>query len=274
MSLVVVDSLSVSYEHLWHRQRRHGAVPSLMAVRGVSFSLDRGEILGLVGESGSGKSSVARCVAGYQRPTDGTVWLDGVDLTSPAARQARRRVQMVFQDPYSSLNPSMTIRQAVREPIAVHRLRPKPDIDARVEELSALVGLDARLLDARPRQLSGGQRQRASIARALALEPDVLVADEPVSALDVSVQAVVLNLLATLRDELSLAVLFISHDMAVVSHLCERVVVMSAGEVVEAGPTEDVFREPAHEYTRDLLASVPPHPWTALACAEPSGTTD
>jgi oligopeptide transport system ATP-binding protein len=263
MSLVVVDSLSISYDQT--RRRRRPPEPSslTLSVRDVSFSLSQGQILGLVGESGSGKTSVARCVAGYQRPTFGTVHLDGVDLAAPSARSARRRIQMVFQDPYSSLNPSMTLRQAIREPIAVHGLRPQAEIDARVAELAALVGLDELLLDERPRQLSGGQRQRASIARALALEPDVLVADEPVSALDVSVQAVVLNLLATLREELGMSILFISHDMAVVSHLCDDVVVMSAGDVVEAGSTTEVFESPRHPYTRELLAAVPPHPWAA-----------
>jgi ABC-type glutathione transport system ATPase component len=262
VSIVVVDSLSISYDPSTRRRRPTEELSSLnLAVRHVSFSLSQGHILGLVGESGSGKSSVARCVAGYQRPTFGSVTLDGVDLAEPSARSERRRIQMVFQDPYSSLNPSMTLRQAIREPIAVHRLRPKSAIDARVSELAALVGLDERLLDERPRQLSGGQRQRASIARALALEPDVLVADEPVSALDVSVQAVVLNLLANLREELGMSILFISHDMAVVSHLCDDVVVMAAGNVVEAGPTTQVFESPRHAYTQELLAAVPPHPW-------------
>lgn len=263
MSLVVVDSLCVSYDPALRHGRRRPVEPSslTLAVRDVSFTLGQGHILGLVGESGSGKSSVARCIAGYQRPTFGSVRLDGVDLAEPSARSARRRIQMVFQDPYSSLNPSMTLRQAIREPVAVHRLRPKPEIDARVEELATLVGLDHRLLDAHPRQLSGGQRQRASIARALALEPEVLVADEPVSALDVSVQAVVLNLLADLREQLGMSILFISHDIAVVAHLCDDVVVMASGDVVESGPTTQVFEAPRHAYTRELLAAVPPHPW-------------
>lgn len=274
MNLIDVDSVSISYDPAIHRRRPPDPSALPLAVRDVSFSLRRGHILGLVGESGSGKSSVARCVAGYQRPTLGSVRIDGVDLTEPSARSARRRIQMVFQDPYSSLNPSMTLRQAIREPVAVHRLRPQNAIDARVEDLAALVGLDGRLLDTRPRQLSGGQRQRASIARALALEPDVLVADEPVSALDVSVQAVVLNLLATLRDELGLSILFISHDMAVVSHLCDDVVVMSAGDVVESGPTEQVFRSPRHAYTQELLAAVPPHPWATAAASLQTSTPD
>ena len=168
---------------------------------------------------------------------------------------------MIFQDPYSSLDPSMTLQQAIREPIAVHRLRPKPQVDARVSELLELVGLDADLRHAKPRQLSGGQRQRASIARALALEPGILVADEPVSALDVSVQAVILNLLADLRDRLGMSILFISHDMSVVAHLCEDVAVMKSGQIVEAGSTRDVFTSPRHAYTQQLLAAVPPHPW-------------
>lgn len=259
MNIVEVDSVCVTYpRHLGRRKLDRSSEP--MAVRNVSFSLAKGEILGLVGESGSGKSSVARCVAGYQRPTSGTVSIDG---RAAADREARRRVQMVFQDPYSSLNPAMTVEQAIREPISVHRLRPKGQVDARVRELAALVGLEESLLAARPRRLSGGQRQRVSIARALALEPEVLVADEPVSALDVSVQAVILKLLARLRSELDMTILLISHDMAVVSHLCDNVVVMTAGQVVESGVTAKVFSAPSHPYTQELLAAVPPHPWTA-----------
>jgi ABC-type glutathione transport system ATPase component len=170
---------------------------------------------------------------------------------------------MIFQDPYSSLNPSMTLLQAIREPIAVHGLRAKEEIDQRAAELVRLVGLDESLLHARPRQLSGGQRQRASIARALAIEPDVLIADEPVSALDVSVQAVVLNLLSELRERLGMSILFISHDMSVVAHLCDEVAVMTAGRIVESGTTARIFDAPQDPYTKKLLAAVPPHPWAA-----------
>ena len=239
----------------------HGA--ETVAVDGVDLTLDQGQILGIVGESGSGKTSVARCVAGFQEPTAGKVLIDGVPATVKRPRRERRRVQMIFQDPYSSLNPSMTLLQAIREPVAVHGMRPKGEIDQRAAELIALVGLDESLLHARPRHLSGGQRQRASIARALAVEPDVLVADEPVSALDVSVQAVVLNLLSELRERLGMSILFISHDMSVVAHLCDDVAVMTAGRIVESGPTETVFSSPQDPYTSQLLAAVPPHPWAA-----------
>jgi len=200
-------------------------------------------------------------VAGYQTATSGTVTLDGRPVTARRDQADRRRLQMVFQDPYSSLNPAMTLRQALREPIRVHGLRPADEVDQRVDELMTLVGLDHGHLDAKPRRLSGGQRQRASIARALALEPDVLVADEPVSALDVSVQAVILNLLAELRETLGTSILFISHDMAVVSHLCDRVAVMTEGRIVESGPVDEVFLRPQHAYTQQLLSAVPRHPW-------------
>lgn len=239
-----------------------------VAVDGVSLNLNHGQILGVVGESGSGKTSIARCVAGFQEPTSGRVLIDGTEASARLPRRERRRVQMIFQDPYASLNPSMSLLQAIREPIAVHGLRPKGEIDARAAELVDLVGLDQGLLDARPRQLSGGQRQRASIARALAVEPEVLVADEPVSALDVSVQAVVLNLLSELRTRLGMSILFISHDMSVVAHLCDDVAVMTTGRVVELGPTDAVFSSPRDPYTRQLLAAVPPHPWAVGADAD------
>lgn len=262
MALVEVTDLCVVYPQSGRSGRRRDRRPARQAVRDVSLSVGRGEIVGIVGESGSGKTSLARCVAGYRTATSGTVAIDGQPVTAGRSPQDRRRVQMVFQDPYSSLNPRMTVRQALREPVTVHRLRPPDQVEARVEELMDRVGLDRRYLDARPRQLSGGQRQRASIARALALEPEILVADEPVSALDVSVQAVVLNLLADLRESLGMSILFISHDIAVVAHLCDRVVVMSDGRVVESGPVDDVFLRPQHDYTRQLLAAVPPHPWS------------
>jgi ABC-type glutathione transport system ATPase component len=255
MNVVEVQHLSVDYGT--RRGRGRQSVPAPLAVDDVTFALERGRILGIVGESGSGKSSVARCVVGHQRATAGAVLLDGEPVATPRSLRDRRRVQMVFQDPYSSLNPSMTVAQTLAEPLRVHRLRPPQEIDRRVDELMELVGLDRRLRTARPRGLSGGQRQRASIARALALEPEVLVADEPVSALDVSVQAVILNLLGDLREEMAMSILLISHDMAVVSHLCDDVVVMSAGRVVESGPVDSVFTHPEHPYTRELLAAVP-----------------
>jgi ABC-type glutathione transport system ATPase component len=267
MSVVEVRGLCVEYAPHGRAGRRSGQ-GTRIAVQDVDLTLGRGEILGVVGESGSGKTSVARCVAGYQTATAGTVSVDGTVLTARREPRDRRRVQMIFQDPYSSLNPAMTLRQALREPIAVHGLRPRQGVDQRVEELMTLVGLDLRHLDAKPRRLSGGQRQRASIARALALEPEVLVADEPVSALDVSVQAVILNLLGDLRSRLDMSILFISHDMSVVAHLCDRVAVMTRGRIVETGPVDEVFRSPRDPYTRELLAAVPPHPWAEVPATD------
>jgi len=273
MTLVEVTDLCVAYPQGRRAAGRRGpAELPRLAVHDVNLSLGRGEVLGVVGESGSGKTSLARCLSGYQTATSGTIRIDGRVVTADRDQRDRRRLQMVFQDPYSSLNPALTLGQALREPIAVHRLRPPDQIQERVDELMILVGLDRSYLEAKPRRLSGGQRQRASIARALALEPEVLVADEPVSALDVSVQAVILNLLAELRENLGMSILFISHDMAVVSHLCDRVVVMTEGRIVESGSVDDVFLRPQHSYTQQLLAAVPPHPWDDPAAPTPGAS--
>jgi oligopeptide/dipeptide ABC transporter ATP-binding protein len=238
------------------RLRRHDE-EVLRAVDGVSLSLNRGETLGLVGESGCGKSTLGRCIVGLYEPTAGEVRFEGRPLGVKRERRARRRVQMVFQDPYSSLNPRMTVRQTLAELLRAHDVVPKSAVDARCRELVELVGLPQRALHAHPRQFSGGQRQRVGIARALALEPDVLVADEPVSALDVSVQATVLNLLAELRDRLGLTVLLIAHNMAVVRHVCDRVAVMYLGRIVETAATGELFADPRHPYTQGLLQAVP-----------------
>jgi oligopeptide/dipeptide ABC transporter ATP-binding protein len=227
----------------------------LRAVDRVSFELARGGALGLVGESGSGKSTVARALVGLQRPTSGTVRFDGLDLArSP---RARRRIGLVFQDPYGSLDPRQLAGDAVVEPLAIAR-RDKP----RTRRLKALAALDACGLEPRtflryPHELSGGQRQRVAIARALVVEPDLLVCDEPTSALDVSVRAQVLELLRDLRRRFGLAILAISHDLAVVRHLCDDVAVLYLGRVVENGPAAELFRTPFHPYTRALLAAVP-----------------
>src|SRR5437764_4579174 len=236
-------------------QRRPRAV--LRAVDGVDLELARGEALGLVGESGCGKSTLGRCIVGLYTPTAGEIRYEGETLPVKRDRATRRRIQMVFQDPYSSLNPRLTVRQTLRELLIAHDMVPKAQIDARCRELLDLVGLGTRSLDAYPRQFSGGQRQRVSIARALALEPEVLVADEPVSALDVSVQATVLNLLEELQQKLGLTLLLIAHNLAVVRHVCDRVAVMYLGRIVETAPTGELFLAPRHPYTQGLLRAVP-----------------
>jgi oligopeptide/dipeptide ABC transporter ATP-binding protein len=239
------------------RQLRGQSSEILRAVDGVDLQIAKGETLALVGESGCGKSTLARCIVGLYEPTGGEVRYEGQVLGAKRDRAQRRRIQMVFQDPYSSLNPRMTVRQMLAELLRAHRMVPKERIDARSRELLDLVGLSRRSLDAHPRQFSGGQRQRVSIARALALEPELLVADEPVSALDVSVQATVLNLLADLRAELGLTLLLIAHNLAVVRHVCERVAVMYLGRIVETASTAEVFADPRHPYTQGLLRAVP-----------------
>src|SRR5437016_6797247 len=239
-------------------RRARGLEPELLrAVDGVDLTIAKGETLGLVGESGCGKSTLGRCIVGLYTPTAGEIRYEGETLPAKRDRATRRRIQMVFQDPYSLLNPRMTVKQTLSELLRAHDMVPKAQIDARCRELLDLVGLGMRSLDAYPRQFSGGQRQRVSIARALALEPDVLVADEPVSALDVSVQATVLNLLRDLQRELGLTLLFIAHNLAVVRHLCDRVAVMYLGRIVEVAPTEEIFSTPRHPYTRGLLAAIP-----------------
>jgi peptide/nickel transport system ATP-binding protein len=236
----------------------------VQAVRDVSFSLARGETLGIVGESGSGKSTVARCLVRLVDADAGEIALGDVDLRALSARRLRplrRRIQMVFQDPYGSLNPRYRVGRIVAEGPIVNGM-PAERAFARARELLELVGLDARAADRFPHEFSGGQRQRIGIARALALEPEVLVADEPVSALDVSVQAQVLELLASVRDRLRLSIVFITHDLRVAAQVCDRIAVMQRGEVVEYGRTASVFAEPKHPYTRELLESIPGRHWT------------
>jgi len=230
----------------------------LHAVDGVDLTVRRGEALALVGESGSGKSTLARAIAGIQRANRGQIKLDGKVL--PARRRSRadqRRIQMVFQDPYSSLNPRLTVGGMLHELLRVHHVVPRPEVDSHTRQLLRMVGLPEDAVHALPRQFSGGQRQRVAIARAIALRPEVLVADEPVSALDVSVQATILNLLQDLRAELGLTLLFISHNLAVVRHLCDRVAVMYMGRIIEVAPTEVLFENPRHPYTAGLLAAIP-----------------
>jgi peptide/nickel transport system ATP-binding protein len=234
------------------------------AVEGVSFELREGELLGLVGESGSGKTTVAHCILRLTEPTDGTIELKGADITHLTRRQMRplrRELHIVFQDPYSSLNPRMTCGDIVAEPLRLHKLARGKTADKRVAEMFDVVGLRRELRFRYPHELSGGQRQRVGIARALAVNPSVLVADEPVSALDVSVQASILNLLHDLQRELGFSCLFITHDLATVEFLCDRVAVMYLGKIVEVASAAELFRNPQHPYTQALLsAAVVPDP--------------
>ncbi len=248
-ALLEVDDISVNF-HV-----EHGRV--LRAVDSVSFQVSQGEVLGLVGESGCGKTTVAKCIVGQITPTSGKLCLDGRELGPRRTTEERRAIQMVFQDPYSSLNPRMSVRQVLSELLRVHRLVVPERIEERCKELMTLVGLPPDALGGLPGQFSGGQRQRIAIARALAVEPRVIIADEPVSALDVSVQATILRLFEDLGSRLGLTIVFISHNLAVVRHLSSRVVVMYLGRIVEEGSRESVFVDPRHPYTRALLEAAP-----------------
>lgn len=230
------------------------------AVKGVSFDLARGETLGVVGESGAGKSTVGRLVLRLIEPDSGHISFDGVDLRALGRRElrsTRSRMQMIFQDPFSSLDPRVSIRDAVAEAFEVHQDLGRDETDARVLELLERVGMRADHLHRYPREFSGGQLQRIAIARALATDPDFIVCDEPVAALDVSIQAQVLNLLLDLQAERGLSYLFISHDLSLVRFLAHRVAVMCNGEIVEMGSTEEIFSDPQHPYTRKLLSAIP-----------------
>jgi oligopeptide/dipeptide ABC transporter ATP-binding protein len=233
----------------------HGVVH---AVDGVSFSVGPGEFFGLVGESGSGKTTVGNCIMRLLEPTEGTVRLRGVDVTHLSRRQMRplrRELHMVFQDPYSSLNPRMTCGQIVREPLRLHRVARRAELDRRVVTIFDKVGLRSELRYRYPHELSGGQRQRVGLARALILNPSLLIADEPVSALDVSVQAAILNLLRDLQADMGFSCLFITHDLSTVEFLCDRVAVMYLGKIVETAKRAELFAHPKHPYTQALLSA-------------------
>jgi peptide/nickel transport system ATP-binding protein len=260
-SLLAVDGLVKRFAGRSRGLSRRGQEEGHLAVDNVSFALRRGEILGLAGGSGSGKTTVARCIVRLVDPDAGAITFAGEDVVASGGkplREIRRRMQMVYQDPYSSLNPRMTIGAAILEAGRVHHRPGCDDRERFVSRFLELVHLGADTAQSRPRELSGGQRQRAAIARSLAVGPELLIADEAVSALDVSVQAQLLNLLRELRDELGLSILFISHQLAVIAEIAERVGIMYEGKLVELGPTAEVFARPAHAYTKLLLAADPP----------------
>lgn len=256
--LLQVDDLAV---HFPVRQGVFAKVTGhVRAVDGVSFNIPRGETLSLVGESGSGKTTTGRAILRLIKSTRGTVRFDGHDvlnLDKHALRSLRKEMQLIFQDPYGSLNPRMTVASVLSEALAAHNLVAKPDRRVRILELLQLVGLPPEAADRYPNEFSGGQRQRIGIARALAVEPSLIVADEPVSALDVSIQAQILNLLKDLQEKLGLTYLFIGHDLSVIQHISHRVAVMYLGRIVEIGTRDDIFNRPQHPYTKALLSAVP-----------------
>lgn len=257
MPLLEVRDLRKTYRV---RRGLAGGEEKIAALDGVSFDLEPGETFGLVGESGCGKSTIARCILRLTPADSGAVLFEGRDLLSLRGsdlKAARRELQMVFQDPFSSLNPRMNVAAIIREPLDIHRVGTPADRREKVRQLAELVGLPAGALLKLPHEFSGGQRQRIGIARALALSPRLVIADEPVSALDLSIRAQVVNLMADLQQQFGLAYLFIAHDLTLVRHICRRVAVMRAGRIVELAGAEQLFQAAAHPYTRRLLAAIP-----------------
>jgi len=256
--LVSVNDVSKHFPIMKGVFRRQ--VGAVRAVDGVTFDIVRGETLGLVGESGSGKSTAGRTVLRLEIPTSGSIVFDGTDLSTLSNSQLRKmrpRMQMVFQNPHSSLNPRMTVASIIGEPLVEHGAGKKKERRQRIEDLLTMVGLDPSHANRYPHEFSGGQRQRIGIARAIALDPEFIVCDEPIAALDVSIQAQVVNLLERLQDELGLAYLFISHDMSMVRHIADRVAVMYLGRIVEMAPVDELYEHPKHPYTRALHSAVP-----------------
>ena len=257
MALLEVDNLKVWYpvKTGWFKARQH-----VRAVDGVSFKIQAGKTMGLVGESGCGKSTLGRALVKLEDPCDGSFIIKGNDLSKlkgKELRKARKSFQMIFQDPYGSLNPRMTIFSAIDEVLHLHTDFDKKQRIERVAELLDMVGMEADIMHRYPHQFSGGQRQRIGIARALAVEPDIIIADEPVSALDVSVQAQIINLLIKIQEKTGTAFLFIAHDLAVVEHISENILVMYLGKIVESGPANEVCASPVHPYTQALLSAIP-----------------
>ena len=257
-NLLKVEGLKVHFK--LKRPHLFGPRPTLYAVDGVNFEISRGRTLGLVGESGCGKTTSGLSVLRLVEPTEGKIIFDGINLCSlkaGALLEIRKRMQIIFQDPYSSLNPRQTAGSIVRDPLDIQEMGSSKDRSDRVSELFSLVGLRPNQKELFPHQFSGGQRQRICIARALALNPDFIVCDEPVSALDVAIQAQILNLLCKLQEELNLTFLFISHDLAVVQHICDDIAVMYLGTIVEKTNRKELFKNPMHPYTRTLLSAIP-----------------
>ncbi len=261
-TLLSLDDLAV---HFSVGSALSGGARTLKAVDGVSLAIEPGECLGLVGESGCGKSTLALSIMGLIAPTRGRIVLDGRELARRDRLTTARTVQMVFQDPYASLNPRQTVRRTLADPLRLHGVSDKAEVEARVADMMAKVGLRPEHADRYPHEFSGGQRQRIGIARALILKPKLVICDEPVSALDVSIRAQIINLLLQLKDELGLAYIMISHDLGVVEHVSDRVAVMYLGRIVEQGGWQEIFEDPRHPYTRALIAAIPdPFQRTAL----------